>query len=1005
MKKIKIFLLSFFLQFLVLTCTTNCTAEPVISEEYNFALGVNYDQLSTDIDPRQSPDMCNCISEPIGAATHRNGTERFNSQAISSKSITSAYWVYSSTGSEASLIVTEGTNLHYSTGGTTPLFTKIASNLTDYDWKWIGNQNRAIGLGGWDNEIKSFDPISNTVTDLFESVSTSAIKIRAKHGIVVNNYLILANVMASTWNAPTDSQWTKYPSRIYYSSLLVNKTATFTALKYIDYATEDGEEITGVGSIYGVVHFFKPSKIGELSFTILDLPSAGGDWEFKELINNFGLKSPKGLANAGLNYIFPANDGIRTWNGSQQTRLQVADESRIVSDDGIKTLVNKLIRKGTYNKSVGFYYEKKNWYVFGYIDPEKFPTDKINAAIIYDFRIGQWFPLCGLKTNVFTQDRDGNAYFGESTDGYVHKFDVYYRDNDSRKEMVMDVMDSTWSWTGSALDQVNVKEGTASLKIYTTAAVIESSMTILQNFAVGEWMDKSKVTKKDKISFQVYAHNIADITSLRLDLELNNVTSAFDTYFTSYTIPVSSITEGWNKFEIPLEDFPIPEQWTSLESEELPFGNTLFYYGIRFVLNSVDISSVSIDNLRIVQATNESPVNFYRFTKLFDLQTKQEKNFGTMLLTFKKTRDVSLDIDIYNNFGARSRVEKIPSDISKELVLINNDTGTISKVNSYDFETIESTKISDSPYSFYQGLMSRDNLWLSDRLNNRIMKYKQSPFGMFVSSYGSEGSGTNQFNSIHQMARDGSSIYLVDIYNQRIKQHKETDLAYVRAFGSLGSSTNTVKLHQPTGLAIDENSIVVADEGNYRLMILSKSTMGYVSKTALDYNTFGETSLARDERFDYLFYRYGDVATDSISLYLEKRDKNSGRLIARVTVLPKNSTEKKIYGNSGDIALLGKYIYVLFNDDDDNSQTAKRYLQKRLKDDFTLIDEKIYTNKNIHSVLGDSLAFYPDSSIKQVELKSDGRYVQMKYYSDGLLDNNFILYNQTFLVSPKSQGY
>jgi hypothetical protein len=181
--------------------------------------------------------------------------------------------------------------------------------------------------------------------------------------------------------------------------------------------------------------------------------------------------------------------------------------------------------------------------------------------------------------------------------------------------------------------------------------------------------------------------------------------------------------------------------------------------------------------------------------------------------------------------------------------------------------------------------------------------------------------------------------------------------------------------------------------------------MGYVSKTALDYNTFGETSLARDERFDYLFYRYGDVATDSISLYLEKRDKNSGRLIARVTVLPKNSTEKKIYGNSGDIALLGKYIYVLFNDDDDNSQTAKRYLQKRLKDDFTLIDEKIYTNKNIHSVLGDSLAFYPDSSIKQVELKSDGRYVQMKYYSDGLLDNNFILYNQTFLVSPKSQGY
>jgi hypothetical protein len=170
MNKIKIFLLSFFLQFLVLTCTTNCTAEPVISEEYNFALGVNYDQLSTDIDPRQSPDMCNCISEPIGAATHRNGTERFNSQAISSKSITSAYWVYSSTGSEASLIVTEGTNLHYSTGGTTPLFTKIASNLTDYDWKWIGNQNRAIGLGGWDNEIKSFDPISNTVTELLKFV-------------------------------------------------------------------------------------------------------------------------------------------------------------------------------------------------------------------------------------------------------------------------------------------------------------------------------------------------------------------------------------------------------------------------------------------------------------------------------------------------------------------------------------------------------------------------------------------------------------------------------------------------------------------------------------------------------------------------------------------------------------------------------------------------------------------------------------------------------------------
>jgi len=520
-------------------------------------------------------------------------------------------------------------------------------------------------------------------------------------------------------------------------------------------------------------------------------------------------------------------------------------------------------------------------------------------------------------------------------------------------------------------------------------------------FPVGEWYDKTKVTRQDKLAFKAFPSGLGNLSSLRVDLQVND-SDQFDNFFTSVTLTSAAFnTSGWTTFEIPLSSFPVADTWVSLSSEAVPFANTLTYYGIRFAARGIGTANISIDDLRVIQAT-ENPNKMYRTTKLFNLGTVSDKTFGSILLTREKSPDAAFSMDIYNDFGKKVRTVEYGADIPKEIFALGYASGTnVTALNASDLSVLRSSEVPDSVWSAYNGAADASNVYFYDRTRERQIHMNRNTF-LIGSSYGALGSGTTNFNLVHQQAVDDDYIYMVDMNNQRVKAHSKTNGAFIRMAGSLG--TNATNYHQPTGIAVDDAYLYVADEGNYRLLKLDKSTFGFVLSVEIDYNTIGDSTLAVDERD--LFVAYNKVS-DEDDVYqdviLEKRDKGSLSLLNRVRVQPEGSVANSTYTLVGDIAMLGKYVYVSFTDDGNFGGSGSHYIQKRLKSDFSLVKE-YKSQKRHYSLIGDGLSWKPAIKTDKKSLDTSGKYIQLRFY-DSALDNNWKLFNQTFLLTEQGLTY
>src|SRR3990167_5230024 len=973
---------------------------------FNFGGGLNLQSDKTLIADDQSPDMCDCVSNTDGSLDERYGTERYISQAISTYSVDGLYRFYASSGpsQKSGLIAISGNQIMVSTSDKNPVWVSHSSGIVPYqNWSFLTMNDKVIFTGDkLENEIYKFDIWTSSISDLIpQTASTEAVRPRAKYLVQKNNYLMLVNVSTRT---------VYYPSRVYYS--LLNEISSFTASRYFDIRTNDGEELMGAGVMFDRVNFFKQSSIHELDFTVLNLPSLGGDWILREIVNGFGLIAPRGIENTGLYYVIPSQDAIRIYDGGRRSRLSVSEESRVISND-IKPLIDKLIKTGKYKNSIGKYYKKRDWYLFAYEDADKFPRGRNNSLIAYDFRIQQWYPICGWNVASFCtfdkQNDIGDLYYGDSNDGYVYKADLEIRSDDARKEISVDPMESTTTWSGTriSMNRVEVKEGSGSVRMWINADVTQSSMTLIKVIPIGELYDKKKITKSDKLQFKYFATDESNVTSLRIDLEVNDDSgNAFDSNFTSITLQNDMLDASdnvWKTYEIALSSFVIRDDWVDFNSELMPFANTLTYYGLRFVVDGVDVSSVSIDDVRIIQ-NKGNPVNFYRFTKLFNFGSISKKTMGQVVLTMEKSADSSMSLDIYNDFGSNVNTKKIESEIPKEILVMGFiSTASIGILDDYDFELKRSTEFNINDYLPFNGVADKKYIFFEDRTNDRMVKLDRNNMGIIVSTYGSIGNGTTNYNTVHQqdLSEDGN-IILVDIRNQRVKKHSQKDFSFKNMSGTLGVSNTSY--HQPTGITCNDDDCVVADEGNYRWLKIGISTFGYMSQVSIDYNTIGDTSLEQDEELIYGAYnKTSEQSTDFQEIVLEARFRGDLSLVNRVIVRPLNDIGFSTYALRGDIALRGRYIYISFTD---NALGVNQtyYIQKRLKSDFSIVNEFTSTTRPIASILGDAFAHRPIEKTEKQNLETSGQYLQLKYYDDGL-DNKVKLINQTFLIEPNPLTY
>jgi len=982
----------------------------------NFGGGVNYQVTATDLPDNQSPDMCNLVPNLDGSLSKRFGSELFIEQPLSSQAVSALYRAYATSGTATIVkhtLAVIGNKIVVSTSDTIPRqWVVLSTNITpNQKWNFVAWENDVFMTGDkLTDDIFRYNVLKSSLTTLWEFgniVSTSeTIKLRAKYLTKKGNYLLFSNV------ADVTNGTTYYTNRVYYSYL--NRPSSVTFLRFEEIRT--GEEITGMDVMFDKINIFFPSSIHEIDFTILD--PVTGDQVINEVVRGFGLKAPASLVNTGQFYLFLAQDGIRTWDGGRRSRLDLTQESRIVSFE-LKNLIDKLIGRGLYSKAIGKYYKKREWYIFSYNDPDKFPKNANNSILIYDLRLKQWYPICGWLANSFETldgiDDNGELLYGSSSDGLVYRADIESKIDDSPQQIVVDPMESSSAWKGTNITISSVaKEGNNSLRMYVDNSINSSSMTLMKVLNFGEWNDKRKITKDDNLFFQVNITSLGNLENLRIDLLVEDREDTFSNNFTSVTFSSSAIfnlfgvkeNNVWGDIKVKLSSFPILDSWTNLNQENFPFANTLTFYGLRFVANNggngVGVSSISIDNVRIVQ-NKDSPNNFYRFTKLYDFGVVNDKTFGEILLTVNKSPDSLFLFDIYNNFGANIRTVTSTASIPpQELIAIGVINSTdITVMDDNDFSIKRSTTL--SPVSNYRpsnGTADKNFIYLSNRSDFSILKIDRN-FNAIVSSFGSLGTGATNFNVPHQLVLDkNENIYMTDSLNHRLKIHSSRNLNAKAVRGELG--VGATNFHAPTGISLNDSFLTVIDEGNFKIKKISIEPFGSVLlQKNLDFNMASEASLAEDENLIYLAYnKISESAVYNLDLFLESRNKGDYSIVNRVNIAPRGfETVPGTYTLVGNIALKGRYIYVAFADTFHVPPT-KYYIQKRLKKDFSLVKE-FSTNQKIWSIIGDPHPYLPIINTIKEELRTDARYIQLKYYDEGI-DNDVSLLNQTFIIKQQS---
>lgn len=962
----------------------------------NFGGGLNVKTIATDIEDTESPDMSNVINDLYGASFRRNGSDFYISQSYSTNPITSLYRAYVSTLTETKrTIMSTRDVIAYSTNDVNPVWITVSSGYGHNQHYSFAEMNDRIYFtgDGLYNPVKEFNIVSASMTSVFSSNTYQ--NIRSKYILNGKGYMLYGNCLNLT------NGTTYYKQRLYYSDFL--EPSSVTANRFIDF--QEGGEITGVETLFNRVHIFHNDAIAELDYNDLHPDPTVGDQIQETVIKGFGCIAPRTLVNAQDFYIFLARDGIRLWDGGRKARLNVSEESRILSVK-IQPLIDSMISAGTYRNAVGVYYPKKQWYLFAYEDPDISPKGKNNSVLVYDLVTGNWYRFRNWNVETWAVlgrvGDNGDLLYGDSADGYVHFADLEIATDDSRYEFPLDTMDSTDAWksngTSFSRELSNVVEGTAALKMV-ISPVSASSMTLIKILNLGEWPDKKRVTKQDKISFKVYPDSVSSIQSLRIDLLVNDIKTQFDTNFTSVTISTSSFSKGntaYSLVEVELSTFILRPDWINLETEVQPFADRLTYYGLRFVCTVAATAAITIDDVRIVGGTDK-PLNSYRDTKRFNLgklEQKEISELAKLVLTIDKSPEDEFNVFMAKDFGEFSLNKTIQREVKKELFVCGYNGGdNVTKLRSTDFkESISTIVANQTIMDAMTGVADKKYLYIGDREKNRIVKIDRSSMTTInISSFGSLGSNSTSFDLIHQIAVDENFLYLVDNGNNRIKKIKLSSNETVLNYGTLGLGATS--FHVPTGIAVDENYVYVGDDGNSRIAKLTKSTFGYISEVLLDFNTIGETTLAVDAQYLYVAYnKINETSIDHIDVLMEKRNKFDLSLLSRERVLPKDSVAVSSYSLHGDIAIDGKYVYVSFTDD--INLNGKFYIQKRLKSNLKLVSQ--YESRNRHwGLVGYGLNFHP--SLEQIEIEPGigAEYVQIRF-SENEVDNSMKLHNMSF---------
>ncbi len=160
---------------------------------------------------------------------------------------------------------------------------------------------------------------------------------------------------------------------------------------------------------------------------------------------------------------------------------------------------------------------------------------------------------------------------------------------------------------------------------------------------------------------------------------------------------------------------------------------------------------------------------------------------------------------------------------------------------------------------------SQGNIYVSDGApwwgvglgNHRVQVFNSSGAHVFtLGTTGVAGNGSHQLNSPAHIAVYSDTLYVADRGNHRVQIYNIVfspayTLTYVATLGTGAAGSANGQFNQPSGVAVDNNYIYVADRNNHRVQVFNRSTRVFVT-------SFGSYGAANGQ-----FNQPTDVAVDA----------------------------------------------------------------------------------------------------------------------------------------------
>lgn len=299
------------------------TSPAITTGLIKFVGGLNSTAGPLELSEQESSSLQNVDFDKFGSISKRNGYLNANSSAINSGARVTGLADYElSTGTRYLVTVVGSKVYQWNQSAITGAPTDITGAITVTAGALASRavfRDTALFTNGTDAPFQWTGTGNCTVSTVPTSLTA------AKYNAVFQNYYFLANVTVGGTN---------YRSRIHYTN--INTISTWTDSDFVDVSRDDGQQITGLGTLGDRLVIFKDRSIWVAFFT----GNADAPFQFVQTNSAVGSVSHWSVQNIDNGIVFLSWDGVYFFDGFNSTKISDRLNSTFQNDLAPAQLVN-----------------------------------------------------------------------------------------------------------------------------------------------------------------------------------------------------------------------------------------------------------------------------------------------------------------------------------------------------------------------------------------------------------------------------------------------------------------------------------------------------------------------------------------------------------------------------------------------------------------------------------------------------------------------------------------